>query len=248
MIKRTVLLALLFSGQFTLTASAGISTDTVVSRLPNSSNYYPTIALGVATILTWRDEGFMSRGAVYEWRQKNYSTFNTKTDTYLQFVPAGAFLLTEFFQSRNRSHMKNSVVNFIKAEGLMVVMVHSIKQLARVERPGSENLQSFPSGHTAQAFLSATYLHRELMNPRYDDLKSRKWLITGGYVLATATGSLRIMNNEHWVTDVLAGAAIGILAGNLAYDIFPGKRDHSTKLTVAPFWNGAGGVSVTALF
>lgn len=213
-----------------------------------SGKYMVPLTLGMATLLSWRDDGTFSRGAVYRWRQENHPNFRSFADDYLQFVPAGALLLAEIIQPGKQINLKKSTVNFVKAEVLMVAVVHSIKRLSKVERPGGENFHSFPSGHTAQAFLSATYLHRELSNPKFDDLKGRKWFIAGGYVAAAVTGGLRIMNNEHWLSDVLAGAATGILAGHLAYDLFPGKRMHTTKLSIVPFWNGAGGVYVTAVF
>lgn len=35
--------------------------------------------------------------------------------------------------------------------------------------------------------------------------------------MATATGIMRVLNNRHWVSDVLSGAGIGILSGEIAY-------------------------------
>jgi len=43
------------------------------------------------------------------------------------------------------------------------------------------------------------------------------WLAWSGYLFASATGMLRIMNNAHWVSDVLAGAGTGILITHLVY-------------------------------
>ncbi|MCX6225677.1 MAG: phosphatase PAP2 family protein [Bacteroidia bacterium] len=42
-----------------------------------------------------------------------------------------------------------------------------------------------------------------------------------GYTVAAGTGFMRMYNNRHWLTDVAAGAGIGILSTKLAYWVFP---------------------------
>ena len=76
-----------------------------------------------------------------------------------------------------------------------------------VERPSSF---SFPSGHTATAFMGATLLAHEYGHKSV-------WIPIAGYSVATATGVLRILNNKHYASDVLVGAAIGIVSAELAY-------------------------------
>ncbi|MBA2292907.1 MAG: phosphatase PAP2 family protein [Gemmatimonadales bacterium] len=73
--------------------------------------------------------------------------------------------------------------------------------------PFSGGSTSFPSGHTAAAFALATTLG--------DAIGST--VVQGGlYVVAAGTGWARIAQQKHWASDVVAGAAIGILAGKLA--------------------------------
>ena len=43
------------------------------------------------------------------------------------------------------------------------------------------------------------------------------WIPISGYTVAAATGALRVLNNRHYVSDVLVGAAVGILSAELAY-------------------------------
>src|ERR1035437_4785795 len=64
---------------------------------------------------------------------------------------------------------------------------------------------SFPSGHTTVAFAAATVFASE-----YKDIK---FVPVIAYSAATLIGLSRITENQHWATDVLAGAAIGYLAG-----------------------------------
>lgn len=67
--------------------------------------------------------------------------------------------------------------------------------------PFSKADASFPSGHTMTAFALATGVS--------DEVHSLPVTITM-YTLATGVGWSRMNDNKHWLTDVVAGAAIGI--------------------------------------
>lgn len=88
-------------------------------------------------------------------------------------------------------------------------------------RPDGSTANSWPSGHTANSFVGATILHKEY------GLTRSPWFSVAGYGIATATGVMRVLNNRHWVSDVMSGAGIGIFAGELGYAlsdlIFKGK-------------------------
>ena len=157
--------------------SLGQQTDSARNR---SYRYLAPAVLGVASAAAWRDEGFFSRGAVYQWRMENHFGFSMHADNYLQFLPAGVLLATGAIRGGERGHLTAAAVRLVKAEAIMAAVVYPVKQLAHVERPNGRNFHSFPSGHTAQAFLSATFLHRELSSPRFENLKGRKWMIAGG--------------------------------------------------------------------
>ena len=84
---------------------------------------------------------------------------------------------------------------------------------------------SFPSGHTALAFGMASALAGEIPGA-WDDV--------GFYGLATATGLSRINDNRHWFSDVVAGAAVGILAGRWA------TRSHRNRMPLVAVPGGVG--------
>ena len=69
---------------------------------------------------------------------------------------------------------------------------------------------SFPSGHTANAFLGAHIAWKEFKD-------SSPVLAYSGYALALFVAGSRLYNNRHWVADVVAGAGFGILSVELAY-------------------------------
>ena len=104
---------------------------------------------------------------------------------------------------------------------LMAVLVNGIKNTAKEMRPDGSSANSWPSGHTATAFVGATMLHKEY------GLTRSPWFSVAGYGVATATGVMRVLNNRHWVSDVMSGAGLGILSGELGYALcdlmFKGK-------------------------
>jgi len=66
--------------------------------------------------------------------------------------------------------------------------------------------QAMPSGHTTMAFALATALS--------DDIH-RTWASVGLYAAATGVGWSRVNDNRHWLTDVAAGAVLGITSAKL---------------------------------
>lgn len=73
-----------------------------------------------------------------------------------------------------------------------------------------DRYRSFPSGHTIAAFAFASTLTRE----------SQFWAPHAAFYVGTVfyggaglIGLSRIYNNQHWASDVMAGAAIGTLVG-----------------------------------
>lgn len=77
---------------------------------------------------------------------------------------------------------------------------------------GHDITDSFPSGHTAFAFLGASFLATTLMQ----DLPDAKWRIpamAAGYTLATGVGIMRVKSGNHFITDAITGAAIGSFFG-----------------------------------
>lgn len=94
------------------------------------------------------------------------------------------------------------------------VSVFGVKTLTKVIRPDGSTPNSFPSGHTTTAFVGAEILRREYWNVS-------PWIGIAGYAVAAETGFLRMYNNRHWLTDVVAGAGFGILCAQAAYWLYP---------------------------
>jgi hypothetical protein len=94
---------------------------------------------------------------------------------------------------------------------IMAGLVNGIKYSAKEMRPDGSTANSWPSGHTATSFVGATLLHKEY------GLTRSPWWSVAGYGVATATGVMRVLNNRHWISDVMSGAGIGIMSTELGY-------------------------------
>lgn len=159
--------------------------------------------------------------------QTGMANFGTKVDDYLQYAPFAAQGIMALCGVDGSS---GGLLEVITADALSISMmaaaVYGLKYTVSRTRPNGEDNVSFPSGHTAKAFLGATLLAHE-----YGHISP--WIPIAGYSVATATGVLRVLNNYHYVSDVLVGAAIGILTAELGYwakdAIFKRYSLHRTK-------------------
>jgi membrane-associated phospholipid phosphatase len=109
---------------------------------------------------------------------------------------------------------KDRAIILTTAYFLMGATVNTLKYSIKTQRPDRSTFNSFPSGHTATAFMGA-----ELLRQEYKE--SSPWPGVIGYAVAVSTGMYRIYNDRHWVTDVAAGAGIGIFSTKVAYLVQP---------------------------
>lgn len=137
-------------------------------------------------------------------------SFHHDYDDYLQYAPAALLVGMKVCGVESRSSWGRMLVSDAFSAGLMAAAVNSLKYSFRVMRPDGSTRNSFPSGHTATAFMTATMLHKEYGHRSL-------WYSIGGYTLATLTGVTRQLNNRHWMSDVMVGAGIGILATEFGY-------------------------------
>lgn len=146
---------------------------------------------------------------------RNYSIphFSWHYDDYLQYSPAVAMLALKVAGVEGYSSWPRMLVADGFSAGVMALAVNSLKYSCKIRRPDGSTRNSFPSGHTATAFMAATMLHKE-----YGLTKSPLYSIAG-YSVATFTGVSRMMNNRHWMSDVMVGAGIGVLSTEIGYYI-----------------------------
>ena len=150
--------------------------------------------------------------------------FNVPYDDYLQYSPGLLLLGLKSFGYESRSGWGRMFASGAFSAAIMGAATYGLKEIVSRTRPDGSDDKSFPSGHAAKSFALAAMLHKEYA-------WRSPWISFTGYTLATATSVGRLLNDKHWMSDVIGGAAIGIGAVNLGYWIsdliFSGKHLNS---------------------
>ncbi len=170
-------------------------------------------------------------------------------DDFSQYSPIVAVYALNAFGIKGKNNFKDRTILICTAYLIMATTVNSLKYSLAIERPDRTGKNSFPSGHTATAFMSAEFLYQE-----YKDKSI--WYGIAGYTVAAGTGFLRLHNDRHWFTDVVAGAGIGMLSTKIAYwthpwikrNIFPDRKGKSHSMAMPYIGRDNIGVSLTATF
>ena len=168
-------------------------------------------------------------------------------DDFTQFAPLAATYTLKLCGVKSRHDYADMTIIAGTSYLLTSMATYSIKSITRVERPDGSSHNSFPSGHTATAFAGAELLRREYWN-------ISPWIGISGYAVAAGTGFLRMYNNRHWLTDVIAGAGIGIMSVQAAYWLYPTItraffKKRYNKIFVAPqFSSTSAGLTLSVVF
>jgi membrane-associated phospholipid phosphatase len=173
----------------------------------------PTAMIGVGTI------GLTSGWAKRQNRNirdglRDENTKKIRIDDFSLYVPMASVYGLNLCGLKGEHSMRDYTLILASSYVMMEAAVSILKLSINEQRPDGSTYDSFPSGHTAAAFMGA-----ELLRHEYRDVSP--WIGVGGYVIATGTGFLRMYNNRHWLNDVIAGAGIGILSAKASYWLFP---------------------------
>jgi membrane-associated phospholipid phosphatase len=115
-------------------------------------------------------------------------------------VVAGAFTAGRFTHGTRFRAMSYDLLN---AAVINLAYTELLKVTVRRERPDGSNNQSFPSGHSSDAFTWATVFERHY-----------GWKLgVPAYALAATMGYSRIVRDKHYLSDVVAGATLGYIVG-----------------------------------
>ena len=135
-------------------------------------------------------------------------------DDFTQYAPVAISYGLDALGVKAKHSFKDRTIVLGTSYLIMSSTVLILKSVAQVERPDGSSFNSFPSGHTATAFMGAELLWQE-----YKDQSI--WYGVLGYSLAVTTGAFRVYNDRHWFNDVVMGAGIGMLSTKIGYWLLP---------------------------
>ena len=154
-------------------------------------------------------------------RNKVGDDFEFHIDDYVQYAPIVQMYVADAVGMKSRNHWFDQTKYLFISNVITATITHGLKSWIDKTRPnGGEH--SFPSGHTTFAFTNAAVLCNEFR-------QTSPWFAYSGYAFAVTTGSFRMLNNKHWLSDVLVGAGVGILITNIVYYFEPLKSFNPFK-------------------
>lgn len=186
---------------------------------------FPAVMVLYGFISLGNDELQNANKEIREEIRENNDHFKTVIDNYMQFAPAATVYALNAAGIKGRHNFKDRSIILGMSTVLMAGTVFALKRLTHQERPDGSAYNSFPSGHTAMAFTGAEFMQQEFRD-------YSPFLRYSGYAMAAGTGTLRMFNNRHWLTDVITGAGIGILSTKASYWVWERATRKKAKPTI----------------
>ncbi|MFD2719965.1 phosphatase PAP2 family protein [Hymenobacter monticola] len=206
----------------------------------------PVLLLGAGALTTHRIELIEFDEEVREELHEHLRPVRTSIDDQLRHVPAYATVGLSLLGVKGKHSTVNQALLFALTYTINNTLTSNLKRLTHVERPQGSSFDSFPSQHTSAAFSAARFLDRE-----YGERSV--WYSVGGYAVATSVGALRVVKDNHWCSDVLAGAGVGMISTELAYWVYPHlqrllPKGLQERAVILPYYqSGATGLSVAVV-
>lgn len=137
-------------------------------------------------------------------------------DDYTQYAPIATLAIANLAGIEAKNHWFDQAKYLVISNVVVSAITHGLKRTINKTRPNGE-AYAFPSGHTSFAFTNAMVLYKEYQ-------LTNGVIAYSGFAFAGTTAAFRIINNKHWLSDVLAGAGIAIFVTELVYQLEPFKN------------------------
>ncbi len=205
--------------------------DTVKSKSIFKKSIVPVSLIGLGILA---NHSHFERKFQTDLRNKVGENYNLPIDDYLQFVPVAEMYIADIYGIIPKNHWFDQTKYLFISNLISSTITHGLKRITQKIRPNGSPY-SFPSGHTTFVFTNATVLYSE-----FED--TSPILSYSGYAFATTTGAFRMINNKHWLSDVLVGAGVGILVTKMVYHFEPFKNFNPFKkvkrMSIVPVIDG----------
>ena len=194
-------------------------------HLPSKENlFWAATGGGLALAVHPIDDNIMRAWGGNQTMQNWFKLGKYLGQSYV-LIPTAA---TIYIVGRAKDAPKVSHVGMDLIESLLVseAIVQTLKYTTRRERPDNSGKTSFPSGHAADTFAFATALERHL-----------GWKgAVPAYLFSSYVAISRIPDNRHWMSDVVFGASVGIIAGRTCTRH---GKEYPLHVSVSPTRGGA---------
>jgi membrane-associated phospholipid phosphatase len=168
------------------------------------------VPLAAGTTVLFLEDTKISNAVVGKTTLANDADKISNIGLYSTWAVPGAFLALG--KIKDNDHMVDTGERGLQAAVYSTIVMQAMKLATNRMRPGDggnggflNGGDSFPSGHSMEAWALATVIARE-----YPDKPLVKW---GMYSFATAVSLSRIANQRHYASDVVVGGSIGYLIG-----------------------------------
>ncbi|HVZ96102.1 MAG TPA: phosphatase PAP2 family protein [Chitinophagaceae bacterium] len=163
--------------------------------------------------------------SLYTGVVKNHASFHTNAEDYLMWSPSAAVYIMDALHLKTQHNFKEHLI--LDASSILITggVGYAMRLISKQIPAYTAYPTKFPSGHTANAFRSAEFLHQEL--------KHLSPVVSySGYVIATTVGILRIYNKDHLLSEVVTGAGLGILSTKFTYWLFDKIRCKRKRMAI----------------
>jgi len=206
------------------------NSDSINSKKIYKKAIIPTTLISIGVLVNGSQ---FEQNLQTDLRNRVGNDFEFSIDDYAQYIPIAEMYIADIMGVKSKNHWFDQTKYLFISNLISAGITHGLKNIINKTRPnGSEH--SFPSGHTNLAFTNASVLYHEFQ-------ESAPILAYSGYAFAITTGTFRMLNNKHWLSDVLVGAGIGIAAVELVYYFEPFKNFNpftkSENISLIPYAN-----------
>lgn len=221
-------------------------TDGIVMATGLLTAYTGTIVNNQVTPITEPEMRMLNKNSINFIDRVNAGSYSRRDSHISDVLAAGSTMLTLLFAADEVIIQDAAVITVMYVQTMMFAkyLPYFAKGGTRrirpfvygtdaplVDRLNADARRSFFSSHAAWSFAASTFFV-QVFSSYHPDAPLLPYVWGGAYGLATAVSFLRITSGEHFITDVIAGAAAGSVIG---YVIPLLHRKRSSELTFTPY-------------
>jgi hypothetical protein len=178
----------------------GLGTD--FKNLPSKENlFWASVGGGLALAVHPADDN-VNEAMINSDFAHDFFKFGSYLGELYTLLPA-AITVYAVGRAKDEPKVSHMGMDLLRSLAVSEAIVNALKYTTRRERPDGSGKNSFPSGHAADTFAFATALERHF-----------GWKgAVPAYIFASYVAMSRLPDNRHWLSDVVFGSSVGIIAG-----------------------------------